>query len=307
MGKTKSGKSRQKSASIRKEIRFIKKEIENSCNEFSEARDSVCYPLLVGSTEIRPALVDKIFDELRSQEFNCKKLDVIIHSGGGDIDAAYNLALLFRRYGNENLTFIIPRWAKSAATLLICSGNEILMTPVAEIGPLDPQITEMNPLENRLERFSPLHIESTLQLIRDEFDSGNQDLADGLLQRLQFPMTLGSFRKSLDLGKDYLEKLLKSRMLEENKDKAKDIAESLSTGYANHSWCITIEEAQNLGLKAKELTGKELDLVWTIYKHKRKLDDLRRKLDKAKMLAELKKLPPELLDKLQPEQFGDLH
>ena len=107
---------------------------------------------------------------------------------------------MFRLFGSEKLTFIIPRWAKSAATLLVCGGDEILMTPVAELGPLDPQITVMNPLENRIEKFSPLHIESTLELIQVEFENGNSELANGLLQRLQFPLTLGRFKKSLELG-----------------------------------------------------------------------------------------------------------
>jgi hypothetical protein len=66
-------------------------------------------------------------------------------------------------------------------------------------------------LENRLEQFPPLHIESTLELIRTEFSEGNAQLADGLLQRLQFPLTLGSFKTSLDVGKVYLERVLSTR------------------------------------------------------------------------------------------------
>ncbi len=198
----------------RRTISSIDKEIDGVCKELATVRGAECFPLLLGEANIRNTLVDRVFDDLRAGKYSGKSLDVVIDSGGGDIDAAYNLALLFRRYGSEKLTFIIPRWAKSAATLLICAGDEILMTPVAELGPLDPQITEMNPLEQRVERFSPLHIESTLQLIRDEFANGNSQLADGLMQRLQFPLTLGSFKKSLDVGREYVEKLLSSRMKE---------------------------------------------------------------------------------------------
>jgi hypothetical protein len=118
-----------------------------------------------------------------------------------------NLAQILRSFGTENLTFIVPRWAKSAATLLVCAGDRILMAPPAELGPLDPVIVEMNPLERRMEQFSPLHIDATLELIREEYKNGNKQLADGLMQRLQFPLTLGSFKKSLDIGKQYLEKL----------------------------------------------------------------------------------------------------
>lgn len=41
-----------------------------------------------------------------------------------------------------------------------------------------------------------------------EFDRGNDKLANGLLQRLQFPLTLGGIKKSLEVGKEYLVRLL---------------------------------------------------------------------------------------------------
>ena len=282
----------------------IEKEIDNARKQLADIRNSECFPLLLGDASIRSTLVDRVYDELREAEYKCKSLDVIIDSGGGDIDAAYNLALLFRRYGEEKLTFIIPRWAKSAATLLICAGDEILMTPVAELGPLDPQITEMNPLEQRVERFSPLHIESTLQLIRDEFKNGNSNLAEGLMQRLQFPLTLGSFKKSLDVGREYVEKLLSSRMLQGHGDKAKEIGKELTSGYADHSWCITIGEAQELGLNAHELEGDALDIVWNIHKLNREKEDLIRQEKQEKLKDQLKDIPPGLLDMLPPGSMG---
>ena len=156
----------------------------------------------MSTTRIGDQKVEDIFDDLRKDHSNCGgQLDVLLLSGGGDIDAAYNLALLFRKFAVKELVFIIPRWAKSAATLLACGGNKILMSPIAELGPVDPQITEVNPLQQRMEQFSPLHIGATLNLIREEFNSGNDKLAKGLLERLQFPLTLGSFKNLSTLAK----------------------------------------------------------------------------------------------------------
>ena len=281
----------------------VEKEIAGACKKFTEARNSECFPLLLGGANIQNAL-DGVYDGLKMGKYSCKSLDVIIDSGGGDIDSAYNLALLFRRYGKERLTFIIPRWAKSAATLLVCAGDEILMTPVAELGPLDPQITVMNPLEKRVEQFSPLHIESTLQLIRDEFTNGNPRLAEGLMQRLQFPLTLGSFRKSLDVGREYVEKLLSSRMLKGHDDKARKIGEVLTTGYADHGRYITIGETQELGLEAHEIEGNALDIVWKIHKLNKEKKNLILQEEQAKLKDQLKDLPPELLDAL-PSGSGE--
>lgn len=289
----------------RKTISSIEKEIDETCKDLAKVRQSKCFSLLLREPDIRSTLVDRVYDELKAEKHDFKSLDIIIDSGGGDIDAAYNLARLFRRYGKERLTFIIPRWAKSAATLLICAGDEILMTPVAELGPLDPQITAMNRLGQRVESFSPLHIESTLQLIREEFSKGNSQLAEGLMQRLQFPLTLGSFKKLLDVGREYVEKLLSSRMLKGNESKAEYIGKVLTTGYAHHSWCITIEEAQELGLKAKEIEGTVLDLVWRIHKLNRERDDLRHQNEQAKLQEKLKELPPGLLEAVPQGVTGD--
>lgn len=66
-------------------------------------------------------------------------LDVIIHSPGGSPEATESIVDLLRsRF--QNVRFIIPSVAKSAATMLAMSGEEIIMGDDAEIGPTDPQM-----------------------------------------------------------------------------------------------------------------------------------------------------------------------
>lgn len=290
---------KNKILSAKRKIRKCDREIQKYITKLNKLKNCPCYTV-IGNYSISPNLVDEIFNDLRKLYGSSnKKINVIIHSTGGDIDAAYNLAQLFRRYGTEELNFYIPRLAKSAATLLACGGNTIFMTPIAELGPLDPQITVFNPIENRLERFSPLHIESTLDLIRDEFEKGNRELANGLIKRLQFPLTLGSFKKTLDIAKQYLVKLLTTRMFteESDSDKALQIAVKLTEGYADHGFCIDLEEAKSIGLTVKEIEGEELDIIWQIHKLNKKKQELIENLEKEKMEDFLKKLPPEIFDK----------
>ena len=286
------------------EIQKIEEEIKKEFEKLSNLKEGANYfPLLLGDTGISPNLVDDTFDELREKfSGSTKELYVIVDSGGGDIDSAYNLALLFRRYAEKELNFVVPRWAKSAATLLVFSGDKIYMSPIAELGPVDPQIFQMNPLEGRMEQFSPLHIESTLELIRTEFERGSHKLAESLMQRLQFPLTLGSFKKSLDIGKQYITKLLTTRMFkgDKSKEKANSIAHKLTEGYADHGFCIDINEAKGLGLVVEELKGEELDIIWNIHKLNKKKNDLKQKLKEREMMDKIKELPPELLDKLPP-------
>lgn len=158
----------------------LDKELAHAITELEQLRGVKVYPLFLGQASIENSTVEDVFDDLYEKlgQGN-ERLGVMIDSSGGDIHAAYHLALLIRKFAVRELNFIVPRWAKSAATLLVCAGNKIYMGPISELGPLDPQITQMNPLERRLEHFSPLHMEATLDLIRSEFRNGNDQLANG--------------------------------------------------------------------------------------------------------------------------------
>lgn len=288
-------------------IKAFDAKIKQKLEEFRQVRERKCYPLLLGNTSIGQRVVDDVFDDLRRDFRDCNGcLDVVIDSSGGDIDCAYNLALLLRRFGTKDLTFFVPRWAKSAATMLVCSGNKVMMTPVAELGPLDPQITQMNPLERRLEEFSPLHIDATLNLIRDEFQNGNEKLANGLMERLQFPLTLGSFKKSLDIAEEYLSRLLSTRMFIGKEDKAKQIAKTLTTGYADHGFCIDVDEARTIGLEAYVVDDQQMDLLWDLHKLNREKGKIKAKQKRKELQDLLKTLPPELIDKLPPGLKGPI-
>lgn len=280
-------------------IEKIDEQILSLISKYKAGLDGcVCYPLLVRQSEIGPDLVDDVYEELLEDKYKCDsgKFVVIIDSSGGDIDAAYNLASLFQDIGHSYLEFVIPRWAKSAATLLCCAGNKISMTPIAELGPVDPQITVFNPLERRMEQFSPLHIDSTFSLIRSEYENGNNKMADKLMERLQFPLTLGSFKKSMEVSKGYLESLLTSRMLKDNPQKAKDIAQKLSEGYADHGACINAKEAKNIGLNVDVLSGESREIIWKIHRLAVEQSKIIAEREKEEMKKRIKDLPPSLLD-----------
>ncbi len=276
-------------------LKKFDKEIKENIDKFEKLRNSKVYLLFPNTIDNN--IVENIYYDLREKfkDNIPETLDVILDSGGGKIDAAYNLALLLRRYTKNNLNIIIPRWAKSAATLIACAGDRIYMTPISEIGPVDPQITMINPLEKRLEEFSPLDIDSTLKLIREEFKNGDKNLAQGLLDRLQFPLTLGGIKKSLEVGIHYIKRLLSSRMLKEDKNKAEQIAEKLVESYTTHGFCIEIDETICLGLKAELLPENELSLLINIYKLFKEKKEFEEQIKKEKNLKLLKKIPPDLL------------
>ena len=72
-----------------------------------------------------------------------KPLLLILHSSGGDIGSAYLIGKLCREYTSEKFVAVIPRKAKSAATLICCGADEIHMGSLSELGPIDPQINRL--------------------------------------------------------------------------------------------------------------------------------------------------------------------
>ncbi len=66
-------------------------------------------------------------------------LDIILHTLGGIAEAVEGIVDVIRPKFNP-VRFIIPHMAKSAGTMLALSGNEILLHPNAELGPIDPQM-----------------------------------------------------------------------------------------------------------------------------------------------------------------------
>jgi len=66
------------------------------------------------------------------------KVDVFVHSPGGSPEATESVVSILRSKFDD-IRFIVTGTAKSAATMLVMSGNRILMTSDSELGPTDPQ------------------------------------------------------------------------------------------------------------------------------------------------------------------------
>ncbi len=72
-----------------------------------------------------------------------KSLDLMIHSPGGSPEAAEAIVESLRsRFSHVRV--IVPSYAKSAATMMAMSANEILLEQDAELGPIDPQMITAN-------------------------------------------------------------------------------------------------------------------------------------------------------------------
>ncbi len=72
-------------------------------------------------------------------------LDLIVHSPGGQVEATEAIVQYLRSKFSYIRVFV-PHQAMSAATMLACVADEVVMARHASLGPIDPQIMVVTPL-----------------------------------------------------------------------------------------------------------------------------------------------------------------
>lgn len=107
---------------------------------------------------------------------------VILETDGGSIETTERIADVFRHHYKGEVSFIIPNHAMSAGTILVMSGDRILMDYYSILGPIDPQIRNsegmMVPGLGYIEKFTELVNKSAkgnltqaeLAFLLDKFD-----------------------------------------------------------------------------------------------------------------------------------------
>ncbi|MFA6397097.1 MAG: hypothetical protein WCW84_14120, partial [Sulfurimonas sp.] len=217
----------------------------------------------------------KFQEECKSFE-NPDDVDVIIDSYGGDADAAYHMAKIIDAHFKGNIKYVVPRFAKSAATLMVCGGNKVVMGETSELGPLDPQIRQDDG-----SYISAKAVQATLDLIKQHLKEGDKhglELATILASRIN-PLVLGQYESSIGIAKEYQRELLSMRMLKDKKSEEVDkIVQRFATGYTHHSRVITCKEAKEIfgedNIEILASSSPEWNLIWEFYLNNKNIADL---------------------------------
>lgn len=149
-------------------------------------------------------------------------VDLVLHTPGGLVLAATQIAgAIADRKGK--VTVFVPHYAMSGGTLLALAADEIVMSPHAVLGPVDPQLGQV-PAASLLKVMEQKPI--------NEIDDQTVILAD------QATKAIAQVRESV-------QQLLVRHM---PADKATELAALLSTGKWTHDYAITFKEAKEIGL-----------------------------------------------------------
>lgn len=189
------------------------------------------------------------------------KIDVLIHSPGGQPDATERIVGILRNNFSE-VNFLIPHSAYSAATMMALSGNEIILHPSATLGPIDPQINNI-PARSIKRGF-----EKVRELLKHE---GPEALPAyiPLIEKYTIEL-LELCQDSEDLSKKLVSEWLTQYMFYGKADSAELITNAV-TFFSNydehllHARPLTFNKVNKFGLNIKLADGKLQPLLWEAY------------------------------------------
>ena len=210
-----------------------------------------------------PAFMEALYGISESE------LDLIVHSPGGSAEAA-DAIVTYLRSKFVKIRVFVPHMAMSAATMLCCAADEIVMGRHSFIGPIDPQITLQTGLGIR---------QVAAQAIIDQFAQAVAECNDPIKVRAWLPM-LSQYGPDLlvacgnanNLSKSLFSNWLEKYMFASESDALKK-AQAISGWMADHNQFkthgkpISRDDAKTHGMKIVELeTDQSLqDAVLSVY------------------------------------------
>jgi hypothetical protein len=195
------------------------------------------------------------------------RLDLVIATNGGTATAARRLALLLHDY-TDRLTVLVPHRARSAGTLLCLGAHQLVLGPLAELGPLDPQIgSSAAPRPGEPAVLSAADMRGFREMAEQWF--GVERPEDrlslfGLLAQRVFPGSLGAFHRADRLVRDMAGELLLHQLPDAGPADRDRIVDHLVGGFHAHDYAITRAQGQELGLRVRYADAREEELLWTI-------------------------------------------
>ena len=218
-----------------------------------------------------------------------EKIDLFLYSSGGDTMVPWRLVSMIREYCNH-FSVIIPYKAHSSATMITIGADEVVMSDLSEISPIDPSTANVfNPIDpaNSQGRV-PISVEDVMayfDLAKDKFGIKNdEDLAKIFNKFTEsnpqiHPLALGNVNRTHNLIRLLAKRLLKSHTKPMKEDEVDKVVDFLTEKLYSHQYFIGRKEAkEEIGIKtvtdADEALAKTMSDLFEEYKKDMELDAL---------------------------------
>ncbi|GAB1540441.1 hypothetical protein NUACC21_31100 [Scytonema sp. NUACC21] len=235
--------------------------------------------LFIYSADIEEENADQVIKIVQAKANKRDNLVLVLATYGGDPDAAFRIARFLQNTYNKFTLFVFG-YCKSAGTLVAIGADEIVMSDLAELGPLDIQVAKDDDL---VRRSSGLDLQKALtvlslqgfQIFQQHFiattvSSGGvvttktaadiaSSIAVGLLAPIASqiePLRLGAVYRSMDVAYEYGIRL---------NPNLKKTVNKLINDYPSHGFVIDRKEAQELFPVVREPSQSEKILEQILY------------------------------------------
>ena len=224
------------------------------------------YPVMIEDAD-----ADMIEDLLRSCDLG-QGLTLILNSPGGSGLAAERIVNICRSYSGGSFTVIVPKMAKSAATMICMGASNVQMSTTAELGPIDPQVIVTKDGQNPMVMSVHSIVSSYKKLLRKAIDLKTGKNLDPLLMQLgnYDPREIAEYEKFQTLSVSIAVSLLSTGMLAGKPEKEiKQLIEPFTdpTVTQAHGRPIAPDMARKAGLKIEDiaLDNPIWDSIWELY------------------------------------------
>ena len=218
--------------------------------------------------------VHPFFYEILREIDHTDRLDLFIYSTGGITMAAWGLVNLIREFCGR-LAVLVPFKAYSSATLISLGADEILMSRMGQLSPVDPTITgPYNPIaegqpEGASAQLLPLSVEDVvayIDLAKELNIKSENHIAEvfDLLSHDVRPIALGNVFRAKQQIRLLSEKLLAFHMTD--KEKIQSIVTTLVRELYSHDYLIGRTEAKDhIGLTIGDISPEFESKIISLY------------------------------------------
>jgi hypothetical protein len=190
-----------------------------------------------------------VYDELRTMS-STQAIDVLLTTSGGTTTSAHRLVGLLHG-ATPDLALLVPLRARSAGTMVCLGADELVMTAIAELGPLDPVMAGAGG-QNGISVVSASDVVALVDVVRSRLGVPEDQLGTAVLDVLArhvFPLSIAQLYRYERLARTITLKHLRRHLPDATDADRERIVETLVTGYDAHDYPISRSEARALGLR----------------------------------------------------------
>jgi hypothetical protein len=189
-----------------------------------------------------------------------RNIDLFLYSAGGDTMVPWRMVSMIREYCNK-FSVLVPYKAHSSATMIALGADEIAMSDLSELSPIDPSTANVfNPVDpSNLQNRIPISVEDVMayfDLAKNKFGIKNdEELSHVFMKFVEsnpqiHPLALGNVNRIHNLIRMLAKRLIKSHNVQLKEDEIEKLVDYFTEKLYSHQYFIGRREAkEDLGLK----------------------------------------------------------